>query len=83
MHFIVVGLNFKTASVSIREKYHFSNEILPKAYLDLKNYSNIYGSVILSTCNRVEIYASARTIESGYADLVDFLSKFHAIDKMH
>ncbi|MFA6923275.1 MAG: glutamyl-tRNA reductase [Bacteroidales bacterium] len=79
MHFIVVGINFKTAKVDVREKFHFVNESLPEALGILNSYSSVKGSVILSTCNRVEIYASVNNIENGFADIIDFISKFHEI----
>jgi len=81
MHFIVVGLNYKTASIAVREKVHFSNEILPAAYQHLKNYPSIHGCLILSTCNRVEIYASAKIIEDGLNAIEEFLCAFHNVDK--
>lgn len=80
MHFIIAGLNHKTASVEIREKIHFPNETINEAYKLLNNYPSIYGSVILSTCNRVELYASVEKVEDGFKDIEDFISKFHQID---
>ena len=79
MHLIVVGINFKTADVVIREKLHFSNEVLTDAFSKLNSYGSIKGSVILSTCNRVEIYASADVVENGLNDIVKFMSDFHQI----
>jgi glutamyl-tRNA reductase len=80
MHFIIAGLNYKTASVEIREKIHFPTETIHKAYELLNHYPSIKGSVILSTCNRVELYASVEKVEDGFRDLEDFISKFHQID---
>ena len=79
MHLLVVGINFKTADVSIREKLHFSNEIKPKALHLLNTYKSIKGSVILSTCNRVEIYTSVSDVEKGSNEVLDFISTFHSI----
>jgi glutamyl-tRNA reductase len=80
MHFIIAGLNYKTASVEIREKIHFPTETIHEAYEQLNHYPSIKGSVILSTCNRVELYASVEKVEEGFRDLEDFISKFHQID---
>ncbi len=77
MHLIVVGLNYKTASVELRERFHFDNEALPKAYQQLNSNKEILGSVILSTCNRVELYACVTKIEKGFAIVEDFLCQFH------
>lgn len=79
MHFLVVGINFKTADVSIREKIHFSNDVLSEALLKLNEYESLKGSVILSTCNRVEIYASVGVVEKACEDIIDFISEFHNI----
>ncbi|HET7732613.1 MAG TPA: glutamyl-tRNA reductase [Paludibacter sp.] len=79
MHLLVVGINFKTADVSIREKLHFSNEVNSNALDQLIQYKNINGSVILSTCNRVEIYTSVNNVDKGSDDVLDFISTFHNI----
>lgn len=79
MHLLVVGINFKTADVTIREKIHFSNELISSALIQLNKYKSIKGSVIISTCNRVEVYASVSDVERGSADIVDFIGSFHSI----
>lgn len=79
MHLLVIGINFKTADVSIREKLHFSNEVNALALNSLNTYESIKGSVILSTCNRVEIYASVNNVEKGSEEIIDFISTFHAL----
>jgi glutamyl-tRNA reductase len=79
MHLLVIGINFKTADVSVREKLHFSNEVNSTALNLLNTYQSIKGSVILSTCNRVEIYASVSDIEKGSDEILNFISVFHTI----
>ncbi|MBM2814603.1 MAG: glutamyl-tRNA reductase [Ignavibacteria bacterium] len=79
MHFIVVGTNFKTADVVNREKFHFSKESLPEALANLNKRKSIQGSVILSTCNRVEIYASVDNVDNGFNDIINFMSSYHNI----
>lgn len=79
MHLLVIGINFKTADIDIREKLHFSNEVNSNALSLLNEYKTIKGSVILSTCNRVEIYASVNDVEKGSDEIVDFISSFHNI----
>ena len=81
MHFIVVGLNHKTADVDVREKCYFSNEKIDDAYKTLNSYKSIKGSVILSTCNRVEIYATTENVKLGFEEITDFLSSYHGIIK--
>lgn len=79
MNFIVLGLNHKSADVKIREKFYFDIYELPNAYKALIDNKTIKGSTILSTCNRVEIYASVENIEKGFAELIDFICRFHKI----
>lgn len=83
MSITVLGVNHKSASVALREKIAFSNEIIDKALYSLYQHPLITGCVILSTCNRTEIYLS-------YEDETDFfrvkqsvgnwLGQFHQVD---
>jgi glutamyl-tRNA reductase len=77
MHFVVVGINYKSADVVVREKFHFPADDIQQAYNKLNSYGSIGGSVILSTCNRVEIYASVDDIDNGINDIVSFISQYH------
>lgn len=77
MHFLVIGINFKTADIDIRERLHFSNEVIHPALSKLKEYNTIEGCVILSTCNRTEVYASVADVEKGSNDIINFISEFH------
>ncbi len=54
----VVGLSWRTASVAVRERLAFRDEEVPRALGDLLGSPDIDEAVILSTCNRVEIYGS-------------------------
>jgi len=73
MNIIVLGISHKTAPVEIREKYSFKEEDLPEALKTLKNVEGILECAILSTCNRVELYALTLTEE--VEGLLDFLFK--------
>ncbi|GAA3408387.1 glutamyl-tRNA reductase [Paenibacillus hodogayensis] len=57
MHIIAVGLNYRTAPVEIRERFAFEENSLPQALQQLKDTKSILECVIVSTCNRTEIYA--------------------------
>lgn len=72
MNIIVLGVNHKTAPVEVREKYSFKEEELPEALQALKNIEEVLECVILSTCNRVELYALMLT--EDIEGLLDFLS---------
>ncbi|MDD5774195.1 MAG: glutamyl-tRNA reductase [bacterium] len=75
MEIIVIGLNHKTAPVDIREKFSFPESAINEALLALKGSAEIMENLILSTCNRVEIYALVNEAEAGIRSIEEFLSK--------
>ncbi len=78
MSLIVLGINHKTATVDLREKVAFSPQHVQEALSALKNRGIVNSGVIISTCNRTEIYCD---IASGQShELVDWLSAFHQLD---
>jgi len=79
MELIVLGLNHKTASIDLRERIAFAEDQLEKALRQLKSLSPLKENMILSTCNRVEIYAAVRDAEKALLDLKEFLSQFHGL----
>ncbi|MEN2995029.1 MAG: glutamyl-tRNA reductase [Thermodesulfovibrio sp.] len=89
MSLTVVGLNHKTAPIEIREKLAFgSKETIKEALRQLIQKEDIAEAVILSTCNRVEIYVYSNVSsdkenrESKVEELIkEFISKFHKIEK--
>ncbi|WP_338470424.1 glutamyl-tRNA reductase [Niallia sp. XMNu-256] len=81
MHIIVVGINHKTAPVEIRERLTFEPSQLGDAMKKLKEKKSILENVILSTCNRTEIYAVVDQIHTGRYYIKDFLSEWFQIEK--
>ena len=84
MHTVLVGLNHETAPVVLREKLAFQPKRTGIALAQLTQAthqleSEIVESVILSTCNRVEIYGLVENIEIGIAKIQSFLSDFHRV----
>ncbi|BCS51996.1 glutamyl-tRNA reductase [Geobacter sp. SVR] len=79
MNIIVVGLSHKTATVELREKVAFSPNLIEKPLRDLVALDDIVEGVIVSTCNRVEIYATTRDIAGGIARIKRFLADHHRI----
>lgn len=83
MNILVVGLNHKSASVEIREQLAFSTSKITEA---LDRFRRCFPSsevVILSTCNRVELYACSPKTSSEFTEeaIFDFLAGFHGIEK--
>lgn len=81
MYILMIGLNYKTASVGIRERFAFQEETKEKAIRTLKNTKSISEGVILGTCNRTEIYAVVDQLNTGRHYLKSFLSDWFGIDK--
>ena len=77
MELIVIGLNHKTAPIEIRERLAFPEDGMEKALSQVKSLLSLKENMILSTCNRVEMYAAARETEKAILDLKDFLSRYH------
>nr|AUG44361.1 glutamyl-tRNA reductase [uncultured bacterium] len=78
MNIIVVGLSHKTAAVEIREKVAFAPTQMEKPLHALVALPDITEAVIVSTCNRVEIYATTRDIAGGMARIKRFLADYHS-----
>ena len=64
MQLKILGLNYKTAPVEVREKISLSKESLRRGLENLDGYDDIEEAVILSTCNRTEIYAVISTVHA-------------------
>lgn len=81
MAIVAIGTSHSTASIDIREKIAFSEKDIEKAYKILLSTEGIEECVILSTCNRTEIYASVKDGLNGVELLLEFLAEFHSLDK--
>jgi glutamyl-tRNA reductase len=77
MEVIVVGLNHRTAPIALRECLAFQEDKLPEALQQANALPTLKENMILSTCNRVEIYGVAREMEKAVFDLENFLSHYH------
>lgn len=81
MQIIVLGLSHKTAPIEVREKISFPAES-QAAHLDrLRLYPSLAEAVILSTCNRTEIYCVAESVDSGREEIASFLAEVGGIKK--
>ncbi len=79
MNIIVVGLSHKTAPVEIRERVAFAPTAMEKPLNELVALPAVHEGVIVSTCNRVEFYATSRDAEAAVAQLRRFMASFHGI----
>jgi len=79
MELLVIGLNHHTAPIAIRECLAFSEGKLEDALSKVHALPSLKEDMILSTCNRVEVYAAARETEKAIFDLKNFLSQYHGL----
>ncbi|AFA41252.1 glutamyl tRNA reductase [Wigglesworthia glossinidia endosymbiont of Glossina morsitans morsitans (Yale colony)] len=80
MKLVVIGVSYKTAPISLREKMIFSTEHLDMSLNNLLKQINIKGGLILSTCNRIEIYLSVKKLNNLKKILINWLYKFYKIE---
>jgi glutamyl-tRNA reductase len=80
MEIVLVGLNFRTAPVEVREKVSFSHEQALRASEELRARGILEETLVLSTCNRSEVYGvhPVGNRESAAA-LSSYLSNFHHV----
>lgn len=70
---IVVGLNHRTVPLEVLERMTVDDSRLPKALHDLRSRDDIVDAIIVSTCNRTEIYVVANRYHAAVGDVRDFL----------
>lgn len=81
MNILIIGLNHKTADVHIRERLAFSGARLEEGLRGLRAIEGIEEAALLSTCNRVEIYAAATGPRDVEERVKEFLAAFHGIPR--
>lgn len=79
MHTIVVGVNHRTAPVEIREKLSFIENELSEAMQTLQQQKSILENIIISTCNRTEVYAVVDQLHTGRYYIKRFISEWFNI----
>jgi len=78
MPLLALGLNHQTAPLPVREKVAFAPEAMPAALSDLAGQAGVNEALILSTCNRTELYVD---VESGFDTVPrDWLLGHHGLD---
>jgi glutamyl-tRNA reductase len=80
MHIAVVGLSHRTAPVEIRERLSIPEHTMESSLQQLRNDDQVLEASILSTCNRLEIYALLRHPEQGISAVGQFLSQHSGLE---
>ena len=78
-HFVLVGVNHKTAPIGLREKVAIGRDELAEATRSLAGMPGVLECMIVSTCNRVELLA---VVAGEYADPAEFLFERFAVDRV-
>ena len=79
MSIVVIGVNHRTGPVELLEKVMISDGGMQKALHSLIVRDDIREAVVLSTCNRTEVYAVAERFHGAYSDIRDFLCETSGI----
>jgi glutamyl-tRNA reductase len=80
MSIVVIGINHRTSPLALLEKVAVAEPMLPKALHGLSVRDNIREVVLLSTCNRTEVYAVAEKFHGAYGDIRDFFAEISGLD---
>ena len=73
MSIFCIGVNHKTAPIEIRERLAFPEKAVPDHLREICGTCGIAEVVVLSTCNRVEIYGSAEDTSGAISGLTNYL----------
>jgi len=78
MPIVVIGLSHRTSPVTVRERFAFAEGAIPPALEAMKSHGLVEEAVIVSTCNRVELYAwTPQPAEIALRELQSFLLQHH------
>ncbi len=75
MSVVILGLNHRTVPLDLLERVTIDDTRLPKALHDVISRDHVSEAVVLSTCNRTEVYVVAEKFHPAYADLRSFFSE--------
>ncbi len=81
MNLLTIGLNHRTAPVEVRERMAFARSALGEATILLRQSTPLHEAAILSTCNRVEVYALAGDPAKAGAAIRQFLHEHHKLSE--
>ncbi|NLC69859.1 MAG: glutamyl-tRNA reductase [Desulfuromonadaceae bacterium] len=81
MNIIIVGLNYRTAPLPIRERLAFLPSRIQEALAQLMERPAVRECLLLSTCNRVEVYAVTPQVEEGVEEVRRFLADYHGLEE--
>jgi len=78
MSLLALGINHNTASVALRERVAFGPDCIDRALRELVSQPGVSEAVIVSTCNRTELYCNLE--EQRQEQVLRWLQQFHGLD---
>jgi len=81
VHLVLVGISHRTAPVELRERIDFQARGLEVSLRALAQRAAVREAVVLSTCNRAELYGVSDDPNQGGSAFVDFITDFHKVDR--
>jgi glutamyl-tRNA reductase len=80
MPLLSLGISFRRAPVELLERLAFTDDDLAKAYRRVQDLDGVDEAVVLSTCNRVEVYGAVASYHTGFLALKRLLAETRAVD---
>ncbi len=80
MILIALGLNHRSAPLDVLERMSMSADLVPKALAELTAGDHVNEAVLISTCNRIEVYAHVERFHDGFEQIRDALSVVTGVD---
>jgi glutamyl-tRNA reductase len=81
VHLLLVGISHRSAPVDLRERIDFHARGLDNAVKALGARPAMSEAVVLSTCNRAELYTACENTDAARQELVAFISDYHEVDR--
>jgi glutamyl-tRNA reductase len=79
MAILTLGVSFRRAPIELLERLAFTDDDLSKAYRVATDLDGVVGAVILSTCNRVEVYGEVASYHAGFMALKRLLTETRGV----
>ena len=79
MDLLVTGISHKRTPMEIRERVYFDESDLRTPVLELKARKEIEEAVLVSTCNRMEVYARTDDFDQAVSSIQEFIGQFHEV----
>lgn len=79
MHIVAIGINYRSATVDIREPFSVPADALDAALSDLIARADIAEAVLVSTCNRTEVYAVSSDVQGAIDEIESFFAQLSGL----